>query len=46
MLTRRDIKLTGASTVAWYTATQFGWVQRAMAQIPGGTLEPGDVTSS
>ena len=45
MLTRRDfIKLTGASTVGWYTATQFGWVQRAMAQIPGGTLEPGDVT--
>ncbi len=45
MLTRRDFfKLTGASTVAWYTATQFGWVQRAMAQIPGGTLDPGDVT--
>ena len=40
MLTRRDfIKLTGASTVGWYVATQFGWVQRAMAQIPGGTLE-------
>ena len=45
MLTRRDFfKLTGASTVAWYTATKFGWVQRAMAQIPGGTLDPGDVT--
>src|SRR5512132_229337 len=41
MLTRRDfIKLTGASTVGWYAATQFGWVQRAMAQIPGGTLHP------
>ena len=41
MLTRRDfIKLTGASTVGWYVATQFGWVQRAMAQIPGGTLHP------
>jgi spore coat protein A len=41
MLTRRDFfKLTGASTVAWYTATQFGWVQRAIAQIPGGTLDP------
>jgi FtsP/CotA-like multicopper oxidase with cupredoxin domain len=45
MLTRRDFfKLTGASTVAWYTATQFGWVQRAMAQIPGGTLDPRVVT--
>jgi spore coat protein A len=45
MLTRRDFfKLTGASTLAWYTATQFGWVQRAMAQIPGGTLDPGGVT--
>src|SRR6266508_94940 len=34
MLTRRDFfKLTGASTVAWYTATRFGWVQRAVAQI-------------
>ena len=41
MLTRRDfIKLTGASTVGWYVATQFGWVQRATAQIPGGTLHP------
>jgi spore coat protein A len=41
MLTRRDfIKLTGASTVGWYVATQLGWVQRAMAQIPGGTLHP------
>jgi FtsP/CotA-like multicopper oxidase with cupredoxin domain len=44
MLTRRDFfKLTGASTLAWYTATRFGWVQRAMAQIPGGTLDPEDV---
>jgi FtsP/CotA-like multicopper oxidase with cupredoxin domain len=44
MLTRRDfIKLTGASTVGWYVATQFGWVQRAMADIPGGTLEPAAV---
>jgi FtsP/CotA-like multicopper oxidase with cupredoxin domain len=41
MLTRRDfIKLTGASTVGWYVATQFGWVQRATAHIPGGTLHP------
>ncbi|HEU4355990.1 MAG TPA: twin-arginine translocation signal domain-containing protein, partial [Actinomycetota bacterium] len=45
MLTRRDfIKLTGASTVGWYVATQTGWVQRALAQVEGGTLEPGAVT--
>jgi FtsP/CotA-like multicopper oxidase with cupredoxin domain len=44
MLTRRDFfKLTGASTVAWYAATRFGWVQRAVAQIPGGTLQPAAV---
>jgi spore coat protein A, manganese oxidase len=44
MLTRRDFfRLTGASTLAWYTATRFGWVQRAVAQIPGGTLQPADV---
>src|SRR6266508_2608850 len=44
MLTRRNfLKLTGASTIAWYVATQAGWMQRAMAQIPGGTLNPGDV---
>jgi FtsP/CotA-like multicopper oxidase with cupredoxin domain len=44
MLTRRDFfKLTGASTVAWYAATRFGWVQRAVAQIPGGTFQPADV---
>ena len=41
MLTRRDfVKLTGATTVGWYVATQFGYVQRAIAQIPGGTLDP------
>src|SRR6266545_4312181 len=45
MLTRRNfLKLTGASTVGWYVATQTGWMQRAIAQIPGGTLEPGAVT--
>ena len=44
MLTRREfLKLTGASTVTWYVATQYGWVQRAMAQIPGGTLDPASV---
>jgi spore coat protein A len=45
MLTRRSfLKLTGASTVAWYVATQVGWTQRALAQIPGGTLDPADVS--
>ena len=44
MLTRRNfLKLTGASTIAWYVATQAGWMERATAQIPGGSLAPGDV---
>jgi spore coat protein A, manganese oxidase len=44
MPTRRSfLKLTGATTVAWYVATQTGWMERAMAQIPGGTLEPSAV---
>ena len=44
MPTRRSfLKLTGASTVAWYVATQTGWVERAIAQIPGGTLDPAAV---
>src|SRR5512138_864433 len=44
MLTRRSfLKLTGASTIAWYVAAETGWTQRALAQIPGGTLDPGDV---
>ena len=41
MPTRRDfLRLTGASAVGWYVATQFGWTQHAIAQIPGGTLDP------
>ena len=45
MLTRRDfIKLTGASTIGWYVATQTGWVQWAVAQVPSGTLEPESVS--
>ena len=45
MPTRRSfLKLTGATTIAWYVATQTGWMERAIAQIPGGTLEPGAVT--
>ena len=44
MPTRRSfLKLTGATTVAWYVATQTGWMERAIAQIPGGTLEPSAV---
>ena len=44
MLTRRTFfKLTGASTIGWYAATRFGWIQRAMAAIEGGTLDPADV---
>jgi hypothetical protein len=34
LLSRRTFfKLTGASTIGWYAATRFGWVQRALAQI-------------
>jgi FtsP/CotA-like multicopper oxidase with cupredoxin domain len=41
MLTRRAfLRLTGVSAVGWYVATQLGWTQRAIAQIPGGTLDP------
>jgi len=44
MLTRRDFfRLTGATTIGWYAATRSGWVQRALAAIPGGTLQPGDI---
>ena len=45
MTTRRSfLKLTGATTLAWYVATQTGWMERAIAQIPGGTLNPNSVT--
>ena len=41
MITRRDfLKITGGSTVAWYVATQSGWIQRAVASIPGGSSIP------
>jgi FtsP/CotA-like multicopper oxidase with cupredoxin domain len=44
VLSRRSfLKLTGASTIGWYVASQTGWVQRAIAQVPGGTLDPLDV---
>jgi FtsP/CotA-like multicopper oxidase with cupredoxin domain len=43
-LTRRDfLKVTGESTVAWYVATHTGWIQRAVASIPGGSLDPASV---
>jgi FtsP/CotA-like multicopper oxidase with cupredoxin domain len=44
MLTRRSfLKITGSSTIALYVATQTGWMERALAAIPGGTLDPGGV---
>ena len=47
MFTRRDfLKITGGSTVAWYVATQTGWIQRAVAAIPGGTLDPASSPAS
>ncbi|MDH3262253.1 MAG: multicopper oxidase [Acidimicrobiia bacterium] len=44
MLSRRQfIKATSATTMGLFVATQFGWVQKAVAQIPGGTLDPHSV---
>jgi spore coat protein A, manganese oxidase len=44
MLTRRNfLRLTGASTIMWYIGTSAGWMERAVASIPGGTLGPDDV---
>ena len=44
MITRRDfLKLSGAGTIALYAATRGKFVLRAQAQIPGGSLPPGDV---
>jgi FtsP/CotA-like multicopper oxidase with cupredoxin domain len=41
MQTRRQfLKLTGAGTLTLFVATRAGWVQKALAQIPGGTLDP------
>ena len=41
MLSRRDfLKLTGAGTLALYTATRGRYILRAQAHIPGGTLDP------
>jgi spore coat protein A len=41
---RQFLKITGGSAVGWYVATQVGWVQKALAEIPGGTLDPANVT--
>jgi len=44
MITRRDfLKLSGAGTLALYAATRGKFSLLAQAQIPGGTLPPGDV---
>lgn len=41
MITRRDfLKLSGAGTLALYAATRGKFFLRALAQIPGGTLDP------
>jgi spore coat protein A, manganese oxidase len=45
MITRRSfLKLTGASTITWFVATNTNWIGQAIAQIPGGTLDPDRVT--
>ena len=44
MLARRSfLRITGASTIGWFVATQAGWLERAVAQIPGGSLGPGAI---
>jgi FtsP/CotA-like multicopper oxidase with cupredoxin domain len=41
MQTRREfVKLGAAGTAGLYVATTLGWVPRAFAAIPGGTLKP------
>ena len=45
MITRRTfLKLTGASTITWFVVTNTDWTGQAIAQIPGGTLDPDSVT--
>jgi FtsP/CotA-like multicopper oxidase with cupredoxin domain len=44
MISRRTfLKYTGATTLTWYAVSKFG-VLRAIAQIPGGTLDPAAVS--
>jgi len=40
---REFFKLIGAAGLGLYVWTKFGYIQRAFAQIPGGTLGPNDV---
>ncbi|HLE61610.1 MAG TPA: hypothetical protein VI750_00660, partial [Pyrinomonadaceae bacterium] len=43
MITRRTfLKYTGATALTWYAVNKFG-VLKAIAQIPGGTLDPTEV---
>jgi FtsP/CotA-like multicopper oxidase with cupredoxin domain len=45
MISRRDfLKLSGAGILSLYTASRGKFTLRAQAVIPGGTLNPGDVT--
>jgi FtsP/CotA-like multicopper oxidase with cupredoxin domain len=37
------MKYTGMAGAGVWLQTKFGWVRKALAQIPGGTLNPGDV---
>ena len=40
MITRRTfLKYTGGTALTWYVVNKFG-VLKAIAQIPGGTLDP------
>src|SRR3972149_6553074 len=44
MITRRDfLKISGAGMAAMYASTYGKYLRRVFAQIPGGTLNPGDV---
>ncbi|HLF73718.1 MAG TPA: multicopper oxidase [Anaerolineales bacterium] len=45
MISRRDfLKLSGAGVLSLYAASRGKFLPRAFAQIPGGTLDPSDVT--
>jgi FtsP/CotA-like multicopper oxidase with cupredoxin domain len=45
MISRRQfLNLSGAGMLSLYAASHGKFLPRAFAQIPGGTLEPGDVT--
>jgi spore coat protein A len=45
MFTRRTfLKYTGGTTLTLFAYSKLGGLRQAIAQIPGGTLPPGDVT--